>query len=166
LAAELLAKLLMKEIRLRMRSNVVQSRSFAQMLEAAVRKYQNRAIETAQVITELIELAKMIREAESRGEKLNLSEKELAFYDAMETNDSAVRVLGVDTLKAIAKELTDAVKNNASIDWNVRESARAKMRVAVKRVPAKYNYPPDKAPTAVATVVEQVELLTGNETTS
>ena len=107
-------------------------------------QYQNRAITSAQVIEELIKLAKEVREAERRGDELGLNEDELAFYDALETNDSAVAVLGDETLKRIAQELVETVKRNANIDWTLRESARAKMRVMVERLLRKHGYPPDK----------------------
>jgi len=159
LAVELLQKLLNDEIKTRMKKNVVQGRSFAEMLERTIRKYKNQAIESAKVIEELIELAKEIREAHKRGEKLGLSEDELAFYDALETNDSAVRVLGDETLKTIAHELVQTVRRNVTIDWTVKESIRAKLRVMVKRVLRKYGYPPDKQEKATKTVMEQAELL-------
>ncbi len=159
LAVELLRRLLSDEIRTRSRKNLVQSRSFAEMLERAIRAYQNRAVETAQVIQELIDLAKEMREAERRGEDLGLSDEEIAFYDALETNDSAVKVLGDDTLKAIARELVETVRRNVSIDWTVRESVRAKLRVMVKRILRKYGYPPDKQEKATQTALEQAELL-------
>jgi len=159
LAVELLKKLLSDEIKSRSRNNLVQSRSFGEMLERAVRAYQNRAIETAQVIEELIELARQMRAAESRGEQLGLNEQELAFYDALETNDSAVKVLGDETLRTIARELTETVQKNTTIDWAVRESVRARLRVMVKRVLRKHGYPPDKQEKATLTVLEQAELL-------
>ena len=134
LAVELLQKLLKGEIKTRGRRNVVQARSFSEMLEKSLRKYQNRAIETAQVIEELIELAKEMREAHARGEKLGLSEDELAFYDALETNDSAVQVLGDETLRTIARELVETVRKNVTIDWTLRENVRAQLRVLVKRI--------------------------------
>ena len=162
LAVELLQKLLSDEIKTRSRKNVVQGRSFAEMLERSIRAYQNRAIETAQVIEELISLAKDMREADRRGEKLNLSEEEVAFYDALETNDSAVRVLGDETLRNIARELVQTVRNNIMIDWTVKESVRAKLRVVVKRVLRKYGYPPDKQEKATQTVLQQAELLCGD----
>jgi len=139
--------------------NLVQARSFSEMLEQTIRKYQNRTIEAAQVITELIELAKEMREAHRRGERLNLSEEELAFYDALETNDSAVKVLGDETLRTIARELVETVKRNITIDWTVRESVRAKLRTLVKRILRKYGYPPDRQERATRTVLEQAELL-------
>jgi type I restriction enzyme R subunit len=159
LAVELLRKLLTGEIRTRRRKNVVQARSFAEMLEDAIKRYQNRAIETAQVIEELITLAKQMREAHGRGESMGLTEDELAFYDALETNDSAVKVMGDETLKAIARELADTVRRNVTIDWTMRENVRAQLRVYVKRILRKYGYPPDKQEKATQTVLEQTEVL-------
>jgi type I restriction enzyme R subunit len=159
LAVELLQKLLKGEIRTRLKRNVVQARSFAEMLERAIRKYQNRAIETAQVIEELIRLAKDMRAANARGEALGLSEDELAFYDALEVNDSAVKVLGEPTLQKIARELVETVRKNITIDWTLRESVRAHLRVIVKRILRKYGYPPDKQEKATALVLEQAEAL-------
>ena len=159
LAVELLQKLINDEINTRSRKNVVQARSFAEMLEESIRKYQNRAIEAAQVIEELIRLAKEMREAQKRGEKLGLTDDEIAFYDALEVNDSAVKVLGDDTLKTIAHELVDAVRRSVTIDWTVRETARAQIRVIVKRILRKYGYPPDKQEKATQTVLEQAEVL-------
>lgn len=159
LAVELLQKLLKGEIRSRSKRNVVQARSFAVMLEQALRKYQNRAIETAKVIEELIQLAKEMREAGQRGEQLGLTEDEVAFYDALETNDSAVKVLGDENLRAIARELVATVRANVSIDWTVRENVRAHLRVLVKRILRKHGYPPDKAEKATQTVLEQAEVL-------
>ena len=159
LAVELLRKLLAGEIKTRSRRNVVQSRSFAELLEQAVRKYQNRAIEAAQVIEELIGLAKQMREANARGEALGLSEDELAFYDALEVNDSAVKVLGEPTLVDIARELVATVKKNVTIDWTLRENVRAQLRVLVKRILRKHGYPPDKQEKATQTVLEQAEAL-------
>jgi type I restriction enzyme, R subunit len=159
LAVELLRKLLSGEIHKRRKKNVVQAKSFAEMLEQSIRKYQNRAIEAAQVIEEMIALAKQMRRANERGEALKLSEEELAFYDALETNDSAVQVLGDETLRTIAREVTDAVRKNVTIDWTLRENVRAQLRVIVKRILRKYGYPPDKQEKATQTVLEQVELL-------
>jgi len=166
LAVELLQKLLKGELATRRRKNVVQARSFAQMLEQTIRKYQNRAIEAAQVIEELIQLAKEMREASSRGELLGLSEDELAFYDALETNDSAVKVLGDDTLRGIARELVETVRNNVTIDWTLRENVRAQLRVLVKRILRKHGYPPDKQEKATQTVLEQAALLSGTWATT
>ena len=159
LAVELLQKLLKGEIKTRGKRNVVQARSFAELLEQSVHKYQNRAIETAQVIEELIQLAKDMRAAGARGEQLGLSEDELAFYDALETNDSAVKVLGEDTLRAIARELVETVRKNVTIDWTIRENVRAQLRVLVKRILRKHGYPPDKQEKATRTVLEQAEVL-------
>ncbi len=159
LAIELLRKLLNDEIKRRGRKNIVQARSFAALLEEAIRRYQNRALETAQIIEELIALAKDMRQADARGEALNLTEDEIAFYDALEVNDSAVKVLGDETLRLIARELVKAVKSNAAIDWTIRENVRAQMRVIVKRILRKYGYPPDKQEKATQTVLEQAEVL-------
>ena len=159
LALELLRKLLNDEIKNRSRRNLVQSRSFAEMLEKTIRAYQNRAIETAQVIDQLIQLAREMREANQRCEQLNLTEDELAFYDALEVNDSAVKVLGDENLKIIARELVDTVRKNVTIDWTVKESVRAKLRVMVKRILRKYGYPPDLQEKATLTVLEQAELI-------
>lgn len=159
LALELLRKLLNDEIKTISHRNLVQSRSFAQMLDQSINKYHNRSIEAAQVIEELIQLAKDMKEAHRRGEDLGMTEDELAFYDALEVNDSAVKVLGDETLQKIAKELVEAVRKNATIDWTVKESARAKLRVIVRRLLRKYGYPPDKQEKATQTVMEQAELL-------
>ena len=159
LAVELLEKLLKGEVSTRRRKNVVQARSFAEMLETTLRSYQNRAIEAAQVIEELIALAREMREANARGEQLGLSEDELAFYDALETNDSAVQVLGDETLRDIARELVDTVRNNVTIDWTLRENVRANLRRLVRRTLRKHGYPPDKQEQATQTVLEQAEVL-------
>ncbi len=161
LAVELLQKLLKGELATRRRKNVVLARSFAEMLEQTIRRYQNRAIEAAQVIEELIQLAKQMREANARGEVLGLSEDELAFYDALETNDSAVKVLGDETLRGIARELVETVRKNVTIDWTLRENVRAQLRVLVKRILRKHGYPPDKQEKATQTVLEQAALLSG-----
>ena len=159
LAVELLQKLLKGELAARRRKNVVQARSFADMLEETLRRYQSRAIEAAQVIEELIQLAREMREANARGDELGLSEDELAFYDALETNDSAVQVLGDDTLRDIARELVDTVRRNVTIDWTLRENVRANLRRLVKRILRKHGYPPDKQEKATQTVLEQAEVL-------
>lgn len=159
LAVELLRKLLNDEVKARSKHNLVQARSFADLLENSVRRYQNRAIEAAQVIEELIELAREMRAAQQRGEKLGLSSDDLAFYDALEVSDTAVKVLGDETLRTIARELVDTVKQNVTIDWTVKESVRAKLRVIVKRILRKYGYPPDKQEAATNTVLQQAELL-------
>lgn len=166
LAVELLQKLLKGELRTRWRKNLVQARSFAELLEQSLRRYQNRAIEAAQVIEELIGLAKQMREADLRGEAMGLSEDELAFYDALETNDSAVKVLGDDTLRGIARELVASVRANVTIDWTVRENVRAQLRVLVKRILRKHGYPPDKQEKATQTVLEQAAVLSAEWATA
>ena len=162
LAVELLRKLLNNEIKTRSRRNVVKSRLFSELLDGTIRKYQNRAILTAQVIEELIALAKQMREESAKGAELGLSEDEVAFFDALEVNDSAVKVLGDATLKTIARELVETVRRNTTIDWTVRENVRAHLRVLVKRVLRKYGYPPDKQEKATITVLEQAEVLSSN----
>ena len=159
LAVELLRKLLTGELAARRRKNVVQARSFAEMLERTLRRYRNRAVEAAQVIEELIQLARELREANARGEKLGLSEDELAFYDALEANDSAVQVLGDETLHAIARELVETVRGNVTIDWTLRENVRANLRRLVRRILRKHGYPPDRQERATRTVLEQAEVL-------
>ena len=159
LAVELLQKLLRGELSIRRRTNVVQARSFAEMLDQTLRRYQNRAIEAAQVIEELIQLAREMREANARGERLGLTEAELAFYDALETNDSAVQVLGDETLRTIARELVETVRSNVTIDWTLRENVRANLRVLVRRILRKHGYPPDRQAKAIQTVLEQAEVL-------
>ena len=159
LAVELLQKLLKGEITARGRRNVVQARTFSAMLEQTLRRYRNRAVEAAQVIEELIELAHDLRSANARGEALGLSDDEVAFYDALETSDSAVQVLGDETLRAIARELVETVRRNVTIDWTLRENVRAQLRVLVKRILRKHGYPPDKRERATRTVLEQAEVL-------
>ena len=158
-AVELLERLLNDEIKTHSRQNLVQGRSFAEMLERSIRAYQNRTVAAAQVVEELIEIAKEIRQTQDRGEELGLSDDELAFYDALEVNDSAVEVLGDETLRTIAAELVEAVRQNVTIDWTLKESVRAKLRRAVKRVLRRHGYPPDKQESATATVIEQAEAL-------
>ncbi|MDD9979803.1 MAG: DUF3387 domain-containing protein, partial [Gammaproteobacteria bacterium] len=130
-----------------------------EMLEQTIRRYQNRAVEAAQVIEELISLAREMREANARGQGLGLSDDELAFYDALGVNDSAVQVLGDDTLRDIARELVDTVSGNVTIDWTLRENVRANLRRLVKRILRKHGYPPDKQEAATRTVLEQAEVL-------
>jgi type I restriction enzyme R subunit len=159
LALELLKKLLNDEIKTRQKTNLVQSKKFSEMLESAVRNYQNNLITSAQVIEELIKLAKDIKEADRKGEDLGLDFREFAFYSALEVNDSAVAVLGDDVLRHIARELVDTVRRNTSIDWTVRENVQAKMRIAVKKILRKHGYPPDLEIKATETVIEQAKLL-------
>jgi type I restriction enzyme R subunit len=159
LAVELLERLLEGEIKARFAGNVVQERKFSELLANAVKRYQNRAIETAQVIEELIEMAKKFREAAGRGEKLGLSEDEVHFYDALADNESAVRELSDETLKKIAHELTENLRQNLSVDWAERESVRARLRLMVKRILRKYKYPPDQQESAVELVLQQAQAL-------
>lgn len=159
LAVELLQKLLNDEIRARSRTHLVLSRSFSEMLQATLRRYQNRSVEAAQVIAELIEMARQFQQASRRGERLGLSEDEMAFYDALATNDSAVQVLGDATLSIIAREVLQTVRSNVTIDWTVKESIRANLRRMVKRVLRRYGYPPDLEEKATLTVLEQAELI-------
>ncbi len=163
LAAEMLRKILGDELRLIARSNLVQSRNFSEMLENAVRRYQNQMITTVEFIEEMIQMAKGINKAKHRGEELGLTEGEVAFYDALETNDSAVAVLGDEVLKQIALDLYQSFRENASIDWSVKESVRAKLRSSIKRVLRKHGYPPDKQEQAVRLVLKQAELMAGEE---
>jgi type I restriction enzyme R subunit len=159
LALELLKKILNDEIKSRLRTNLVKSKKFLEMLETAIKKYQNNLLTTAQIIEELIRIAKEVKSSDEDAKKLGLSEAELAFYDALETNDSAVKVLGDEVLKIIAREIADKVKKNATIDWTIRESARAKLMVLVRRTLTKYGYPPDKQQKAIDTVLKQAELI-------
>ncbi len=157
LAVELLQKLLQAELSVRRGKNVVQARTFSQMLEETLRRYQNRTVQTAQIIEELIALAKELREAGERGERLGMNDDELAFYDALETNDSSVQVLGDHTLRTIARELVETVRRNVTIDWTSRESVRANLRRLVRRILRKHGYPPDMQEKAIRTVLEQAE---------
>ncbi len=159
LALEMLRKLLNDEIKVRGRKNIVQARSFREMLEASIKKYQNRGIETAEVIQELIELAKRMQQAKKRGEELGLNESEEAFYDALANNKSAVNDLGDETLKKIARELADRIRASATIDWTIKETVRAEMRAMVRRLLRKYKYPPDQQEAATELVLAQAETL-------
>lgn len=159
LAIELLKKILNNELKVRAKTNLVKSKKLLEMLEGAIKRYQNNLLTTAEIIQELINIAKQIKEADKEGEKLGLNNDEVAFYNALEINDSAVQVLGDDTLKEIAREIADKVRANATIDWTIRESARAKLMVLVRRTLNKYGYPPDKQPKAIETVLKQAELL-------
>jgi type I restriction enzyme R subunit len=159
LALELLKKLLKDEIKTRNRVNLVQSKKFSEMLDSSVRNYQNNLITSAQVIDEMIRLAKEIKDADRRGENLGLDFREYAFYSALEVNDNSVAVLGDDILRHIARELVDTVRRNTSIDWTVRENVQAKMRIAVKKILRKHGYPPDMELKATETVIEQAKLL-------
>lgn len=162
LAFELLKKLLNDEVKTRQKTNMVQSKKFSEMIENAVRKYQNNLISSAEVIQELINLAKDIKEADRKGEDLGLDFREFAFYSALEVNDSAVSILGDDILRHIARELVDTIRSNSSIDWTVRENVQAKMRIAVKKILRKHGYPPDLEVKATETVLEQAKLMAGS----
>jgi len=162
LALELLKKLLNDEIKARQKVNLVQSKKFSEMLDKAMKSYQNNLITSAQIIEEMIRLAKDIKEADRKGEEMGLDFREYAFYTALEINDSSVAVMGDDILRHIARELVDTVKRNTSIDWTVRENVQAKMRIAVKRILRKHGYPPDMELKATETVLEQAKLLAEN----
>jgi type I restriction enzyme R subunit len=157
LAVELLERLLQGEIKSRFATNVVQDRKFSDMLTDVIRRYQNRSIETAQVMEELIEMAKKFRAAANRGVVLGLREDEVKFYDALANNESAVRELQDETLKKIAQELTQNLRDNLTVDWSERESVRAKLRLMVKRILKKYKYPPDQAESAIDLVLQQLQ---------
>ena len=159
LAAELLRKLLNDELKAKKKTNLVQSEAFSDMLEKTVARYRNRAIQTVEVIEELIQIAKEMKAAEGKGKTLNLTSDELAFYDALAVNESAVKVLGDVVLTAIARELTESIRKNVTIDWAQKETVRAKLRTLVRRKLRQYGYPPDLAEKAVETVIQQAELL-------
>lgn len=159
LALELLRRLLNDEIKQRSQRNIIQSKKFSEMLADAIKRYQNNAITAAEIIEELIRLAKEIKEADKRGENLNLDFRELAFYDALEVSDSAVKILGDEILKTIARELVVSVRNSVTIDWDKKESVQAKMRVLIKRILKKYGYPPEKQEQAVKTILEQAKMI-------
>jgi type I restriction enzyme R subunit len=159
LAVELLERLLEGEIKARFASNVVQQNKFSELLANVIKRYQNRSIETAQVMEELIQMAKKFKEAVNRGVDLGLNSDELAFYDALANNEESVRELGDETLKLIAHELAESLRKSASVDWSVRESVRASLRLMVRRILRKYKYPPAKQEEAVQLVLEQAESL-------
>ena len=159
LAVELLQRLLKGEIKSRFTQNIVQQRKFSDLLRSSVTRYQNRGIETAQIIEELIAMAKQFQEAAEKGEKLGLNSEEMAFYDALTTNEASVRELGDDILKKIAQELADKLRKSNTVDWYVRDSVRAKLRILVKTVLKKYKYPPDRQEEAVGIVLEQASRL-------
>jgi len=159
LAFEMLKKLLNDEIKIKQKKNLIQARSFLEMLDKAIKAYTNKSIETAQVIEQLIDLAKQMKNDQKRSKELKLNEDEVAFYDALADHDGAQAVLGDETLKKIARELVDTVRKNVTIDWTIRESVQAKLRVIVKKILKKYGYPPDKQQKATDTVLEQAKLL-------
>ncbi len=157
LALELLRRLLNDEIKTRSETNIIQGKKFSDMLAAAIRRYQSNAITAAEIIDELIQLAKRLKQEGQRGADLNLDFRELAFYDALEVSDSAVKILGDEVLKTIARELVESVKNSVTIDWDKKESVQAKMRVMIKRILKKHGYPPEKQEHAVRTILEQAK---------
>lgn len=159
LAVELLEKLLKDDIKARTRNNVVQEKKYSDRLQATLRKYNNRGIETAQVIEELIAMAKQFQQELERDAALGLNPDEIAFYDALANNESAVRELGDDILKAIAIELTDKLRASTTVDWQIRESVRARLRILVRRTLQRYRYPPDQAVEAVELILQQAEVL-------
>jgi len=159
LALEALRKLLNDEIRSRSRSNVVETRKFSERLEDAIARYHTNAISTVEVLQELIAMARDLRDARNRGEDSGLAPEEIAFYDALADNQSAVDVLGNDRLKVIAHELLMSLKANVTVDWAHREAARARLRVLVKRILRKFGYPPDLEDAAVRGVLAQAEAM-------
>lgn len=159
LAFELLKKLLNDEIKIRKKNNLIQSKKFSEMLEDSFKRYQNNLLTSAEIIDELIRIAKEIKESDRRGEKLGLDFREYAFYTALEVNDSSVKILGDEVLKHIASELVETVRKNTTIDWTVRESVKARIRVMIKRILRKYGYPPDMQENATNTVLEQARLM-------
>jgi type I restriction enzyme R subunit len=162
LALEALQKLLNDEIRSRSKTNVVETKRFSERLEAAIARYHTNAVSTVEVLQELIELAKEVRAARFRGEEEGLSQDEIAFYDALAESESAVELMGNDSLKVIAHELLVSLKGSVTVDWSHRESARARMRVLVKRILRKHGYPPDLQDAAVQTVLRQAEALSAS----
>jgi type I restriction enzyme, R subunit len=159
IALELLKRILNDEIKARAKTNLVKSKKLLEMLEGAIKRYQNNLLSTAEIIQELINIAKGVKAADEEGIKLGLSTDEIAFYNALEVNESAVQVLGDETLKEIAREIADKVRANTTLDWTIRESARAKLMVLVRRTLKKHGYPPDLEQKAIDTVMKQAELM-------
>lgn len=159
----LLRRLLNDQIRTLQRTNLVQSRKFSEMLTEAVKRYTNRSLTTAEIIAELVALAKEMRDDQKRAAELGLTDAEVALYDAIIQNDSAIMEMGDETLKTIARELVDTIRRSATIDWTLKESVRARMRSRIKRLLAKYKYPPDKQEEAVKLIIEQAEHLANGE---
>jgi len=159
LAIELLRKILDNELTLRSKTNLVKSKTLLEMLESSIKRYQNNLLTTAEIIQELIDIANEIKKADKEGEELGLTTEEVAFYNALEVNESAVKVLGDDVLKEIAIEIAEKVRQNATIDWTIRESARARLMIVVKRTLRKYGYPPDMQQKALDTVLKQAEMI-------
>ncbi|MCL1841798.1 MAG: DUF3387 domain-containing protein [Propionibacteriaceae bacterium] len=163
LQLEAVRRLISQEVRLIGKRNVVAGRKFSQMLAEALNRYQNRTIDAAQVITEIVEIAKAIQEQRRRGEETGLSDNELAFYDALASNESARIAMQDDTLRAIAHDLTAIVRNDAKTDWQVKETVRAKLRTRIKRLLLQHGYPPDQEPAATALVIQQAEAMAEEE---
>ena len=161
LAIEALQKLLNDEVKTRFATNAVKARSFAEMLEKALQRYKNNAIEAAQVIEELIGIAREMKAAESVGQQFGLSSDEVAFYDALVANGTAQSILGDDKLRELARMLVQRVRSNVTVDWTIRESARARLRIEVKRLLKEYGYPPDQEKLATDLVLEQASLFAG-----
>jgi len=159
----LLRRLLNDQIRTVQRTNLVQARKFSELLDEAINRYTNRSLTTAEIIAELVKLAKQMRDDQKRHESLGLREDEVAFYDAIVQNDAAVLELGDEVLKEIAQKLVKAVRESATIDWNLKDSVRATMRTKVRRLLARYDYPPDAEAKAIELVLEQAELFAKGE---
>jgi type I restriction enzyme, R subunit len=159
LAFEALKKLLNDEIRIFSKRNIVQGKSYMDLLAKTIKKYTSRSVEAAQVIEELLELARKVREEKNRGKEKNMTEDEIAFYDALGVNDSAVKVLGDETLRKIALELTQMIRNSVTIAWTQRESVQAEIRLKVRKILRKYGYPPDREKNATETVLKQAGLI-------
>jgi type I restriction enzyme R subunit len=159
IALELLKKILNDEIKGRSKKNFIQSKKLSEMLENAIKKYQNNLITTSQVIEELIDIAKDVRATDERANNLGLTEYEVAFYDALANNESAKEVLGNEVLRDLARVLVERVKSNTTIDWTIKETVQAKLRVIVKRTLRKYGYPPDMALLATENILKQAELI-------
>lgn len=159
LAFEALKKLLNDEIRIFSKRNIVQGKSYMDLLAKTIKKYTSRSVEAAQVIEELLELARKVREEKNRGKEKNTTEDEIAFYDALGANDSAVKVLGDETLRKIALELTQMIRNSVTIAWTQRESVQAEIRLKVRKILRKYGYPPDREKNATETVLKQAGLI-------
>lgn len=159
LAFEALKKLLNDEIRIFSKRNIVQGKSYMDLLAKTIKKYTSRSVEAAQVIEELLELARKVREEKNRGKEKNMTEDEIAFYDALGANDRAVKVLGDETLRKIALELTQMIRNSVTIAWTQRESVQAEIRLKVRKILRKYGYPPDREKNATETVLKQAGLI-------
>lgn len=159
LQLEAVRRLISNEVKMVGKRNVVAGRRFSEMLSEALNRYQNRTIDAAQVIAEIVEIAKAIREQKRRGEETGLTENELAFYDAMLTNESARIAMEDDVIRAIAHDLTEIVRSDAKTDWQVKETVRAKLRTRIKRLLLKHGYPPDQEPSATDLIIQQAELI-------